>query len=160
MSTDDEIDRSLVEFAQKVVAIPKGIAHEAHSEQPPQDAPDASSAAAKIGSQSLPPSLPHSKQADPDAQLTNAVGKQLRNADEIAGLIMKSLRAIDGCPTRRFVVTVYGSNSWNAMLMIRPEAGPRINRELWRCRVQEIGVRLRNDFDVADTSIISTSGSS
>ena len=34
---------------------------------------------------------------------------------------MKSLRTIDGCPNRGFVVTVYGSNPWNAMLTIRPE---------------------------------------
>jgi len=79
--------------------------------------------------------------------------------DEIAGIVMKSLRAIDGCPNRGFVVTVYGSNPWNAMLTIRPEAGPRIDRELWRSRVHDIGVQLRNDFDVANTSTISTGGS-
>ncbi|WP_161856089.1 hypothetical protein [Bradyrhizobium sp. CCBAU 051011] len=49
MSVDDEIDRSLVEFAQKVAAIPKGIANEARSEQPSPDALDASPAVAKIG---------------------------------------------------------------------------------------------------------------
>lgn len=37
---------------------------------------------------------------------------------------MKSLRSIDGCPARGFIVTVYGSNPWNAMLTIRLEAGP------------------------------------
>jgi hypothetical protein len=42
------------------------------------------------------------------------------------------------------------------MLTIRPEAGPRIDRELWRSRVHDIGVRLRNDFDVADASTGST----
>jgi len=69
---------------------------------------------------------------------------------------MKSLRAIDGCPNRGFVVTVYGSNPWNAMLRIRPEAGPRIDRELWRSRVHDMGMQLRNDFDVADASSGST----
>ena len=69
---------------------------------------------------------------------------------------MKSLRAIDGCPHGGFVVTVYGSNPWNAMLTIRPEADPRVDRELWRSRVHDIGVQLRNDFDVANTSSGST----
>lgn len=65
---------------------------------------------------------------------------------------MKSLRTIDGCPISGFIVTVYGSNPWNAMLTIRPEAGPRIDRELLRSRVHDIGVQLRNQFDVADAS--------
>lgn len=69
---------------------------------------------------------------------------------------MKSLRTIDGCPNRGFVVAVYGSNPWNAMLTIRPEAGTCIDRELWCSRVQDIGVRLRSDFDVADQSTSST----
>ncbi|KRR27872.1 hypothetical protein CQ14_08515 [Bradyrhizobium lablabi] len=164
MSVDEGIDRSLVEFAQKIAAIPKTIANDAPTEQLPPDASDmASSAAAEIRKRSLPPPLPASKQPEPDIQPAPTVstdGKQIRHADEIAGLIMKSLSTIDGCPARGFAVTVYGSNPWNAMLTIRPEAGPRIDRELWRSRVQEIGVRLRNDFDVAYAFTVSTSGSS
>ena len=34
MATDEEIDRSLVEFAQKIAAIPKGIADEARPTEP------------------------------------------------------------------------------------------------------------------------------
>ena len=160
MSTDEEIDRSLVEFAQKIAAIPKGIADEARpTEPPPVASHPAPPAAAEAGSQSSPPPLPDGRQPDPDIRPVppaNAGGKQARNADELAGIIMKSLRAIDGCPNRGFAVTVYGSNPWNAMLTIRPEAGPRIDRELWRSRVHDIGVQLRNDFDVADASSGST----
>jgi hypothetical protein len=160
MSTDQDIDRTLVEFAQKIAAIPKGIADEGRPTEPPPVASRAvPPAAAEVGSQSLPPPLPASAQSDPDirpAPPADAGGKQVRNAEEIAGIIMKSLRSIDGCPNRGFVVTVYGSNPWNAMLTIRPEAGARIDRELWRSRVQDIGVRLRNDFDVADQSTSST----
>ncbi len=160
MSTDEEIDRSLIEFAQKIAAIPKRIADEDRSAEPPGEAALAvSPAASEIGKESLPPPPPADKQPDPDirpAQPTGAECKQVRNADELASVIMKSLRAIDGCPNRGFVVTVYGSNPWNAMLTIRPEAGPRIDRELWRSRVDDIGMQLRNDFEVADASSRST----
>jgi hypothetical protein len=162
MSTED-IDRSLVEFAQKIAAIPKGIADEGRPPEPPPVASDAAPPpAAEVGSQSLPPPLPAGEQPDPDvrpAPPAGAGGKQVRHAEEIAGIIMKSLRTIDGCPNRGFTVTVYGSNPWNAMLTIRPEAGTRIDRELWCSRVQDIGVRLRSDFDVADQSTGSTNGS-
>jgi hypothetical protein len=72
-------------------------------------------------------------------------------------MILDSLRAID-CPARGFVVTVYGSNPWNAMLTIQPEAGPRIDGLLWRSRVQEIGVRLRDDFDIIRETTTSADG--
>src|SRR6188474_797219 len=100
MSTDQDIDRSLVEFAQKIAAIPKGIADEGRpTEPPPVASPTAPPAAAGVGSQSRPPPLPAGGQSDPDvlpAPPAGAAGKQVRNAEEIAGIIMKSLRAIDG----------------------------------------------------------------
>jgi hypothetical protein len=127
MSTAEELDRSLVEFAQKIAAIPKGIADEDRATEPPPVASRAAPpAAAEVGSQSLPPPLPAGERPDPDvrpATPAGVAGKQVRNAEEIAGIVMKSLRTIDGCPNRGFVVTVYGSNPWNAMLTIRPEAG-------------------------------------
>jgi len=156
MSVSDEIDRSLVEFAQKIAAIPKGIADEDRSEELRPKASDASiPAAAEAGGRSSPPPLPGGEPSAPDIPPTPPVAtnsKQLRSADEIAGIIMKSLRTIEGCPVSGFSVTVYGSNPWNAMLTIRPEAGPRVNRELWCARVHDIGVQLRNEFDVAGAS--------
>ncbi len=77
-----------------------------------------------------------------------------RNADKLAGLIMR--RPIDGCPRSGFAITFCGTNPWNAMLTIRPQAGPHVDRELWRSQEQDIGVQLRNDFDVANASSGST----
>jgi hypothetical protein len=69
MSTDEEMDRSLVEFAQKIAAIPKRIADEDRSAEPPAEAARAVLPAAfEIGSQSLPPPLPADKQPDLDIQ--------------------------------------------------------------------------------------------
>jgi hypothetical protein len=150
MSVGDEINRSLIEFAQKFAAIPKGIANESQPEKPP--VPD-TAAAVEPGSAGSPPPLPAAAPPDPaPAAPSAASSKPLRSADEIAGIILKSLRTIEDCPARGFVVTVYGSNPWNAMLTIRPEAGPRIDRALWCSRVHDIGVQLRTEFDVADAS--------
>jgi hypothetical protein len=66
----------------------------------------------------------------------------------MAGIILNALRAIEGVPERGLVVTVYGTNPWNAMLTIKPEAGRIKDAQLWRERVQDIGARLRQDFDV------------
>lgn len=151
MSVGDEINRSLIEFAQKFAAIPRGIANDSQPEKPPVS-DTALPAAAEPGSATSPPPL---RAAPPDpapAAPSAASSKQLRSADEIAGIILKSLHTIEDCPARGFVVTVYGSNPWNAMLTIRPEAGPRIDRALWCSRVHDIGVQLRNEFDVADAS--------
>src|SRR5207344_925843 len=97
----EAIDRSLVEFAQKIAAIPKRIADEDRSAGRSAEAARAVLAAAPgIGSASLPSPLPADDQPDLDIQPAPPVrsgGKQARNADELADLIMKSLRAIDGC---------------------------------------------------------------
>jgi hypothetical protein len=63
-----------------------------------------------------------------------SIKKQSRTPAEIAKMIQDVLLTMDGCPERGFVVTVYGSNPWNAMLMIRPEAGTAIDRSLWISR--------------------------
>ena len=156
MSVGDEINRSLVELAQKFAAISKGIANESRPGTPPPETSGAASpAAAEAGSQSAPPPLPAANPPGPDVRSVppaRADSKQVRSADEIASVILKSLRSIEACPARGFSVTVYGSNPWNAMLTISPEAGPRIDRALWCSRVHDIGVQLRNEFDVADAS--------
>jgi hypothetical protein len=74
--------------------------------------------------------------------------RQYRTATEMAAIILQALRTIEGVPQRGFVVTVYGANPWNAMLTIKPEAGQIKDAQLWRERVQDIGVRMRQDFDV------------
>ena len=80
-----------------------------------------------------------------------ASGRGTRTATEMADIILNALRSVDGVPERGCLVTVYGANPWNAMLTIKPEAG-RIkikDAQLWRTRVQEIGARLRQDFEVS-----------
>ena len=74
-----------------------------------------------------------------------------KTADELAGIILKALQTLDGAPARGFVVTVYGGNPWNAMLTIKPEAGPIANPALWRGRVRDMAARLGQDFDLAET---------
>ena len=72
---------------------------------------------------------------------------------ELANMILRTLRTIDGCPAQGFMVTAYGSNPWSAMLTIRPEAGPISDGPLWYARVREIGVQLRDRFDaIADAN--------
>jgi hypothetical protein len=50
-------------------------------------------------------------------------GRQLQSATEMSNKILNALRRLNGVPDDGFVVTVYGSNPWNAMLTITPEAG-------------------------------------
>ena len=56
-------------------------------------------------------------------QVVNESKRQLRTPAEMADIIMNALRAVDGVPERGFIITVYGSRPWNAMLTIKPEAG-------------------------------------
>jgi hypothetical protein len=67
---------------------------------------------------------------------------------EMGALIMTTLREMGDVLDRGLVITVYGCNPWNALLMIRPEAGFRIDRALWTSRVQDITARLRGEFDI------------
>ena len=89
------------------------------------------------------------KEALPSAaQKASADGRATRSAAEMVDIILKALRSVDGVPERGFLITVYGTNPWNAMLTIKPEAGPIKDAPLWRRRVQEIAIRFREDFDV------------
>jgi hypothetical protein len=74
-----------------------------------------------------------------------------KTADELAGIILRALHTLDGAPASGFVVTVYGGNPWNAMLTIKPDAGPIADPGLWRARVREMAARLRQDFDLSDS---------
>jgi len=73
-----------------------------------------------------------------------------KTAEELAAIILKALQTLDGAPASGFVVTVYGGNPWNAMLTIKPQAGPIADPGLWRARVREMAVRLRRDFDLIE----------
>jgi hypothetical protein len=89
--------------------------------------------------------VPSTEAMEPD---TGKEGRQSRTASELADIILDALRTDVGFPERGFVVTVYGARPWNAMLTIKPEAGAIKDAKRWRERVQDIGARLRNDFDL------------
>ena len=44
--------------------------------------------------------------------------RKLATHAELANMILRTLRTIDGCPAHGFIVTAYGSNPWSAMLTI------------------------------------------
>jgi hypothetical protein len=69
---------------------------------------------------------------------------------EMAGIILRTLRAIDGCPTQGLDVTIYGSRPWNALLRITPAAGPLRDAQAWRERVRDMVPRLRAQYELLD----------
>jgi hypothetical protein len=159
MPADQKADWSLIDFARQLAGIPQSTLEVDYNSIEPTPASEALAPANESNTIPDNPALISKKQGAVPSALQNTQpaqviepetpgGKQLRTPDEIAKMITATLRAIDSCPERGFVVTVYGSNPWNAMLTIKPEAGPKIDGSLWRSRVQEIGVRLRDDFDI------------
>ena len=166
MSVDEEPDWSLVEFAKQVAAIPRRISEaggdigtvnptEEKNEPPAVPEGDGKKEVTPAPFETSPMVDDERSVATTPSVRTDSANqrgasriRQQRTPDEIAKVIMETLRTIDRCPDRGFIVTVYGSNPWNAMLTIRPEAGPSIDRTLWSSRVQDIGIQLRADFDV------------
>jgi hypothetical protein len=69
---------------------------------------------------------------------------------EMVDLILRALRAIDGCPMHGFEVSIYGERPWNAMLRITPAAGPLRDAQAWRQRVRDMVPHLRNRYNLVD----------
>lgn len=84
-----------------------------------------------------------------EPQLT-VEGEHACSRAEMAGIILRTLRAIDGCPKQGFEVTVYGAHPWNAMLRIAPAAGPLHDAPAWRERVRDMVPRLREQYKLLD----------
>jgi hypothetical protein len=170
MPADENPEWSLVDFARQIAEMPSAPEAAFNFTEPvpngkKMDLPPASAKPTDMSAEDPPVSReqgPASAECQ-DTQPAPIVApgtsrkRQLRTPDEIATMILTMLRAVDSCPDRGLVVTVYGSNPWNAMLAIRPEAGPAIDGPRWFSRVREIGVRLRDEFDViqATKSLIS-----
>ena len=149
MSDNSGADKGLLALIQGVL----GTRHSAPSPEPelPRDEPQQEQAPAEAAE---PP-----QEAESPAAETVAVTEpdrpaetydRRKTADELAGILLKALQTLDGAPANGFVVTVYGGNPWNAMLTIKPDAGPIADPGLWRARVREMAVRLRQDFDLSD----------
>jgi hypothetical protein len=77
-------------------------------------------------------------------------GEQTRSKSEMAEIILRALRSIDGCPRQGFEVTVYGERPWNAMLRITPAAGRVGDARIWRDRVRAMAYVLRGQYDVVE----------
>lgn len=149
MGNSSGLDKGLMALIQNVL----GTRHNTplSEAKPPEDNPRASSEA--IGAEILPQREAEGPAEEAGATLPGqpeSYGRR-KTADELAGIILKALQTLDGVPARGFVVTVYGGNPWNAMLTIKPEAGPISNPGLWRARVRDMAARLRQDFDLAET---------
>jgi hypothetical protein len=118
------------------------LGHRSQSQILPSDTPEKSvpaiAAAPAESETSRPP--PHSSSDE----------RRERTPAELAAIILNALQTLDDCPERGFEVTVYGANPWNAMLTIKPEAGPVADAALWRERAREMAVRLRQAYDLID----------
>ena len=78
-------------------------------------------------------------------------GPRTRTSAEMEQIILRALRAIDGCPKRGLEITVYGSNPWNAMLRITPAAEMTpVAAPLWRERIRVLLPLLRGQYEVLD----------
>lgn len=143
------LDKGLMALIQNVL----GTRPHAPPPEPelPEDDPRDSSQSP--GAESPPPPEAEEPAEEADAALPDQPESydRRKTADELAGIILKALQTLDGAPVRGFVVTVYGGNPWNAMLTIKPEAGPIADPGLWRARVRDMAARLRQDFDLAET---------
>jgi hypothetical protein len=80
----------------------------------------------------------------------SAESAQTRTSSEMADIILRALKAIEGCPQQGLEVTVYGGRHWNAMLRITPAAGNLPKAGLWRARVREMAYVLRGQYDVVE----------
>lgn len=101
-----------------------------------------------------PPALPAAPQAEApidvsEPERTESESRR-KSAADLQSIILRALQTLDGAPKTGFVVTIYGGNPWNAMLTIKPEAGRIADPALWRGRVREMAVRLRQDYDLAE----------
>jgi hypothetical protein len=114
----------------------------------PHDEPPAAAETAAPPEQAESPASEAADAQEPDRPAETY--DRRKTADELAAIILKALQTLDGAPPTGFVVTVYGGNPWNAMLTIKPEAGPIADAGLWRTRVREMAVRLRQDFDLTE----------
>ena len=141
-----------------LLALIHGVLGTRHSAPPPQpELPEGDLAAPPESLQAETPAPPEGAE-EPDAEIVAANEPdqpaesydRRKTADELAAIILKALQTLDGAPASGFVVTVYGGNPWNAMLTIKPEAGPIADPGLWRARVRDMAARLRQDFDVAE----------
>lgn len=72
------------------------------------------------------------------------------SSTELADVILRALKSIEGCPPDGFEVIVYGTRPWNAMLRITPMAGALSDAAAWRRRVQDMVLPLRDQYELTE----------
>ncbi len=126
-----EYDKEIIILAQQVLGQPKP-----KSEPPPAQ----------------PEALPPASEIQVEARQVGAdvtPRKEIKTAAELGQMIEADLAKHPECPRQGFVVTVYGTTLWRAMLTITPAAGPVRNPQEWRDLTQELAERLRKRYDLA-----------
>jgi len=144
LTDNDELDPSLLALVQSVLE--PGIAPKAEVETKTE--------AVTQTATETEPAVELAEPADhSEPEAAAAVSNELtraRSARELAAIIFNALQTLDGCPQDGFAVTVYGANPWNAMLTITPAAGVIKDAPLWRERVREMAIRLRQHYDLVE----------
>ena len=126
-----EYDKQIVNLAQQILGLG----------QPKSDPPLAESKARQQAPE-------NTVEARPDPT-DIPKGKETKTAAELAQMIEADLAMHPECPRKGFVVTVYGTTLWRAMLTIKPAAGPVRNPQEWRDLTEELAERLRKRYDLA-----------
>lgn len=126
-----EYDKEIINLAQQILGQPKP------KSDPPPAQPKAQQPALEIKVEARPESTDV-----PQARET-------KTAAELAQMIEADLAKHPQCPRKGFVVTVYGTTLWRAMLTITPAAGPVRNPQEWRDLTEDLAERLRKRYDLA-----------
>jgi hypothetical protein len=150
VTDNDELDSGLLALVQSVLE--PGVKPQAEVQTETETKTEAGSEP-----ESEPESEPVAELAEPvedsGPAAAPAISNELtreRSAEELAAIILNALRTLDGSPKEGFTVTVYGANPWNAMLTITPAAGAIKDAPLWRERVKEMAIRLREHYDLIE----------
>ena len=77
-----------------------------------------------------------------------APAKEKKSAEQLAAMIREELSYIEGWPQRGITVSVYGFDSWNAMLTFGVEAGPLHNKRGWQGFCEVIAKDLKRLYDI------------
>jgi hypothetical protein len=96
-----------------------------------------------------PPPLPEIQVEARADRADGPQGREVKTAAELARMIEADLAKHPQCPGKGFVVTVYGTTLWRAMLTITPAAGPVRNPQEWRDLTEGLAERLRQRYDLA-----------
>jgi hypothetical protein len=134
-----EYNKGITSLAQQILGQPK----------PKSDPPAAQPKALPPAQSKEAPPLPEIK-VEARQDITDVpIHKEIKTADELARMIEADLAKHPQCPRAGFVVTVYGTTLWRAMLTITPAAGPVRDPQEWRDLTEELAERIRKRYDLA-----------